>query len=84
MTTSTVLFDEIGVYTVDGKLIAVSLADEIESDIGAVSSADSLVPSHMEDISLEESKYSLEKIILFAVGILLLLELLFMKFRGEV
>ncbi|MBI1972641.1 VWA domain-containing protein [Candidatus Woesearchaeota archaeon] len=84
LTTTTVLFDEIGLYTIDEKIIAVTLADETESDVDAVSNEASLASSALETAFAETSKYSLEKLILFAAGILLLLELLLMKFRGEV
>ncbi len=81
--TNTILFDEIGVYSYDNKLITSVLADEHESNIDAISVAVTDISAPLSDSS-EEKRYSLEKLFLLAAGVLLLLELFFMKLRGEV
>ncbi|MDP1694635.1 MAG: BatA and WFA domain-containing protein [Candidatus Woesearchaeota archaeon] len=81
--TNTILFDEIGVYSYDNKIITSILADEHESNIDAISVAVTDISAPLEDFS-EEKKYSLEKLFLLASGVLLLLELFFMKVRGEI
>ena len=83
LTTNTILFDEIGVYSYDNKVITSVLADEHESNIDAISVAATDISAPLSDIS-ENKKYSLEKLFLLLAGILLLLELFFMKLRGEI
>lgn len=81
--TNTILFDEIGVYSYDNKIIASVLADEQESNIDAINLDATDVSAPLSE-STEEKRYSLDKLFLLAAGVFLLLELLFMKFRGDV
>ncbi len=82
-TTNTVLFDEVGLYKIEDKIIASSLRDERESDIDAQNS-DATEASAPLDNTFTERKYSLEKIFLLIAGILLFVELFFMKLRREI
>src|SRR3989338_906805 len=83
ITANAILFDEIGVYSYDNKLLTSVLADEHESNIDAISVAATDISAPLNDVS-EDKKYSLEKLLLLMAGALLLLELFFMKLRGEI
>ncbi len=83
LTTNTLLFDEVGIYKIEDKIIAASLRDERESDIDA-QSIDATEASAPLDNTATEKKYSLEKAALLLACVLLLLELFFMKLRREI
>src|SRR3989344_5073282 len=81
--TNTLFFDEPGFYSYDTNVIAASLADELESNIDAISVENAAASAPLSTFT-EEKRYNLEKIVLMLVGIFLFLELFFMKLRGEV
>lgn len=80
--TSVLFFDSAGIYSFDDQVITASLVDEKESEIDAIT-VDNAVSSSSLSSNVEEKRYTLEKTVLLLAGILLLLELFFMKFRGE-
>lgn len=82
--TSTILFDELGLYTIGDDVFAANLADELESDIDAVAVKQGVQPPALGQLAAEEKKYPLEKLLLLIAGALLLLEVVVMRLRGEV
>ncbi len=78
---ASVEFDEIGIYTYQNKHVAVNLLNTIESNIDYVNQEfEKALEEEKEKIS---SKQSLTKIIIAALIVLLFLELLYVKTRGD-
>ncbi|MBW2975570.1 BatA and WFA domain-containing protein [Candidatus Woesearchaeota archaeon] len=84
ITTNKILLDEAGIYELDGKKTAVNLANEKESDINR----DNIeLKSVLEEFSAERVKdadnFELEVPLLMAALIILLIEFLYIKRRGD-
>ncbi|MBI5390692.1 BatA domain-containing protein [Candidatus Woesearchaeota archaeon] len=82
-TASSYTFADTGVYRIDGKDIAVNLASEAESNVGKTQELKAL----LEQGSLQGDKVvktSLVKPFILAGLLLLLVELLFLKYRGDI
>ena len=81
---ATIMLEDAGVYELDDRNLAVNLLDEKESDlntketIGAKSTEFELKPVK------ETRKLELEPILIMIAGIILLLEILYIKLRGDV
>lgn len=75
-------FDEIGIYEYRGKHIAVNLLNKVESNVDYINQEfeKTLIEENSEKVS---SKQPLTKIIITAMIILFMLELLYVKLRGD-
>ncbi len=75
-------FDEIGIYEYKGKQIAVNLLNKVESNVDYINQEfeKTLIEENTEKVS---SKQPLTKIIITAMIILFMLELLYVKLRGD-
>ncbi len=83
--TSKLVLDNAGVYEIEGKQYAVNLLSEQESNVAQdadVTSRESkgYVPKPVE----KEKEFSLEGYLVFAAFLLVMLELAYVKFRGDV
>ncbi|MBN4049162.1 BatA and WFA domain-containing protein [archaeon AH-315-M20] len=84
LTTSKIIFDEVGIYEFDNKKFAVNLLDETESDVTKSSALEK------EDESTEvlkeqgiEKNFSISALILLVVFLLMCFEVFYIKRRGD-
>ena len=85
LTTSKIIFDEVGIYEFNKKKFAANLLDEKESDINVNANLDSeksAVDILKEDI--KERSFSLEILLLSGVFLLMCLEIFYIKTRGDI
>jgi len=81
---ATIMLENAGIYELEDKKIAVNLLDEKESEVnaktvlGAKSTEFELKPVK------ETRKFELEPILIMIAGIILLLEILYIKLRGDI
>ena len=84
LTTSRVIFDEVGIYEFDGKSFAANLLDEKESDV----IGESVLKEEGESAEVlkergVEKNFSLSILILLGVFLLMCLEVFYIKRRGD-
>ena len=83
--TNRFIFDITGIYEFDGKKVAVNLVSEAESNVGKESKIiEDYKKTFFEDKIRKEKRVNVDIALIFIAIILLLLELLIIKFRGEV
>lgn len=85
LTTSKVIFDEIGIYEFDNKKFAVNLLDVEESDV----TKDSVLEEESENLVVlkeqsTERNFSLSVLILLLVFLLMVFEVFYLKRRGDI
>jgi len=84
LTTSKVIFDEVGIYEFNGKKFAVNLLDEKESDV----TASSVLKEESESSKVLKEKgierdFSLSILLLILVFLLMVFEVFYIKRRGD-
>ena len=84
LTTSRVIFDEVGIYEFDGKSFAANLLDEKESDV----IGESVLKEEGESAEVlkergVEKNFSLSILILLGVFLLMCIEVFYIKRRGD-
>tara|TARA_Y100000310_G_scaffold241784_1_gene245878 strand:+ start:41944 stop:43806 length:1863 start_codon:yes stop_codon:yes gene_type:complete len=85
LTTSRVIFDEVGIYEFDNKKFAANVLDEKESDVTKESTLDD--ESESTDVLKQrgvEKNFSLSSLILLVVFLLLAFEVYYLKRRGDI
>ncbi len=82
--TNNIVLENNGVYKFRDRNIAVNLLNDLESDVNPKEEAAKQVSEFELKPVTQTKKYPLEIILLTAAGILLLLEMLYMKIRGDV
>jgi len=83
ITTKDLSLDNAGMYTLKDRTIAINLANEKESDVGKEDSLAAQGVSQGGDRFKEKTPLELEYLFIWAALILLLLELLYVKMRGD-
>jgi hypothetical protein len=83
ITTKNLALDNIGLYTLKDRIIAINLVNEKESDISNEQSLSSQGIAQSSDRFKEKIPYELTDYLLVAALILLLLELAYVKGRGD-
>lgn len=81
---ATYVLDETGIYTVDNKKIAVNLLNEHESSINKETSIGAKSTDYELQPVTEQRRYYFETILLTAALIIFMLELIYVKRRGDV
>lgn len=84
LTTSRVIFDEVGIYEFDGKSFAANLLDEKESDVIGenVLKEEGESAEVLKEVGAEKN-FSLSILILLGVFLLMCLEVFYIKRRGD-
>ena len=83
--TSKLLMDEVGVYEFDSKKFAVNLIDEKESDIGLPSKVEAVKERQkLFERETKERDFNIELPILSLVFLIMAIEFLYIKARGDV
>lgn len=81
---ATIMLEDAGVYELEDRKIAVNLLDDKESDVNA----DSALGAKSTEFELkpvkETRKFELEPMLIMIAGIILLLEIVYIKMRGDV
>ncbi|MEA2036508.1 MAG: hypothetical protein U9O94_03305 [Nanoarchaeota archaeon] len=84
VTTNKLLLDEAGIYEFNNKKIAVNLANELESDINRenVELRDEIKKFSAQKVK-DVDRFDLEVPLIIAALVMLFLELLYIKVRGD-
>lgn len=81
---ATLMLENTGVYELEDKKIAANLLDEKESDINSMT-AEGAKSTEFELKPVKETrKFEFEPLLILAAGVILLLEVLYIKMRGDV
>lgn len=83
ITSTALLLDEVGIYTIGEKKIAVNMINDKESQLGKGEGGDLAAIERKIETSTQFVEQSIAKWLLFAVIALLLYELYFVKRRGD-
>jgi hypothetical protein len=83
ITTKELSLDNAGLYTLKDRIIAINLAEEKESDISAEQTLDKQTFAQSSDRFKEKVPLELTSYFIYAGLILIFLELLYVKFRGD-
>ena len=81
---SIMLLEHAGVYELEERKIAVNLLDEKESEINAETSIGAKSTEFELKPVKETRKFELEPLLILAAGLIILLEILYIKIRGDV
>ncbi|MBN2142414.1 BatA and WFA domain-containing protein [Candidatus Woesearchaeota archaeon] len=81
--TNELVLDQTGLYTLQDRTIAINLADEKESDIGKEETEESRSYVKEGERFKEKVPYELTDNLVYAAIILLILELIYVKLRGD-
>lgn len=81
--TSLVIFDEAGTYTIADKQVAVNLFDEKESEVTREEELQ-IPPPASQEKSIFDKKQELMLYFVIAAMVLLIFDMLYMKWRGEI
>jgi len=77
------VLDEVGIYELQDRKIAVNLASDLESDINRVESVGTRSKDYELQPVRETRKFSLETALLALALFLVLFEVFFVKYRGD-
>jgi len=83
ITTKSLALDNTGIYTLNDRIIAINLINDKESDVNNKGSIDEAGLSASSDKFKEKVPFELTDYLLIAVIILLMLEFIYIKLRGD-
>ena len=83
ITTKSLSLDNIGIYTLNDRIIAINLINDKESDVNNKGSIDETGLSKSSDKFKEKVPFELTDYLLIAVIVLLMLEFIYIKLRGD-
>jgi hypothetical protein len=84
VTTSRLIMDDVGIYEFDGRAVAVNLLSEKESDVSAKEKSSIFESGEFVQPAVKETTaLNLEVIFLVIAFILMSLEIMYIKFRGD-
>ncbi|MFH1849915.1 MAG: BatA and WFA domain-containing protein [archaeon] len=81
---STLYMDEAGFYELPGSVLAANLLNELESDIGGEGFESTISENIISKKVPSEETLNLEMIVIICAALLLLTEVLLMKYRGDI
>lgn len=81
---ATLLLEESGIYELEDKKIAANLLDEKESEINSETPTGAKSTEFRLEPVKETRKFELEPLLILAAGLIILLEIMYIKLRGDV